>query len=236
MNLKQLKQHVKSYEPALDALQKERRACMPQAGFVGQPFNLSNEDKKLVIKHLALSLYCNQPPVRLDMGHLIIYEGEVLANPEPNYLHCADPSERPYPKYVAYWTEFKTAKFRKGKDGGPSEPVISPFKAKVCKHVFESLKLWPRRHILSLLENPNKPLGKSRLASFLNEAGPKPGLGVDLLRHIYITETFKYEVSQAKRKELADAMHHTVDTQRALYERKGKPTSSASRQRVVVGA
>lgn len=244
VNLKALKQHVKSYEPALEDLHRKRRACTKQAGFQSlKPYVLQPEEKRLIFKHLALSLYCNQPPVRLDMADLIIYHGAVPEQYNANYLHCPDPSpennyNRPYPKYIAYWTEYKTAKFRKNERGEPDEgPSISPFKPKVCRHLYESLKLWPRTYVLTKWTDNSKPLGRQALSKLLSEAGPKridsqnpvkpdgtdnyvkSGLGCNMLRHIYITHKMKHQMPESKRKELADAMHHTVDVQRGVYER-----------------
>lgn len=237
VNLKKLKHHVKSYEPALAELHKRRRACKPQSGWAGTPFVLEPQDKRLIYKHLALSLYCNQPPVRLDMADLFIYYGTVPQQHKANYLLCPDPGpennyNKPYPTYTAYWTVYKTAKFKK--DEGPS---ISVFKPKVCRHLYESLQLWPRTYVLTQYTDSNKPLGRQALSKLLSEAGPKrldmqnpvkpdgtenyvdSGLGCNMLRHIYISDKMKHQMPESKRKELADAMHHTVDVQRGVYER-----------------
>lgn len=214
VSLADLKRHLKTYEPALNALHQRRRAARGQAGFPAQPFALTVEEKKEVCKHLALSLYTNQPPVRLDMADLIIYHRAVPEHHADNYLFCKDPDQKPHPTYIATWTKFKTSKFK-------PEGVSTPFKPLVCKHVHESLKLWPRRYLLSLLTDSERPLGKSYLSKVLSAAGPKPGLGCGMFRKIFISHAMRNEKSESERKQLADAMHHTVPTQRNTYERKG---------------
>lgn len=72
------------------------------------------------------------------------------------------------------------------------------------------------------------------MSKLLSEAGPKcldktepvkpdgtdkSGLGCNMLRHIYISDTMKHQMPERKRKELADAMMHSVDVQRSVYER-----------------
>ena len=141
VSLKQLKDHLKTFEPGLEELHKRRRASRPQKGFPVVPFKLTNDDKKLIMKHLILSLYVNQAPVRRDMADMFIYDGEV---PEPhveNYLHCPNPAQRPIPSYTAVWSKYKTSKFL-----GTRTRVFKPL---ICKHVYRSLQLWPRQHLLS---------------------------------------------------------------------------------------
>ena len=166
------------------------------------------------------------------MADLIIYTGTVPEPHNANYLHCPDPAPESnynqiYPKYSAYWTEYKTAKFKQN-DG----PSVSPFSPRVCRHLHESLQLWPRAYVLTQWTDSNKPLGHQALSNLLSEAGPKRSATVDdkqvvvdsgircnMLRHTYISDKMKGQMPESKRKELADAMHHTVDVQRSVYER-----------------
>lgn len=60
-------------------------------------------------------------------------------------------------------------------------------------------------------QNPVQPDGTLNLID--------SGLGCNMLCHIYISDKMKHQMLESKRKELADAMQHSIDVQRSIYER-----------------
>ena len=202
VSLKELKQHMKTFEPALAEMQKERRACKAQSGFPGKPFVPTVAQRKVITKHLVLSLYANQPPVRLDMADMPIYEGDVPEEHADNYLHCPDPRVRPFPKYTAVMSKYKTSKFLGTR--------TREFPPAVCRHVFFSLQLWPRSYLLALLNDGDRPLGRPYLTKVFADIYPGKSLGASLIRKIYVSDKLKNQMPEEERRKLAEQMLHSV--------------------------
>jgi hypothetical protein len=147
--------------------------------------------------YLVASLYTMQPPVRADYGEMKVF-GKRSSRRTGNELIWGQ-------KKDAYFVfrEYKTAKTY-----GKVEVKVSPAMLGVITDWFAHLGKTPK-FLLGRAITPNDLLG------VINHAfrSTKKDIGVNLLRHAYITEFMKTPRTIAEREELAKKMLHDKDTQ-----------------------
>jgi len=148
--------------------------------------------------YLIASLYTLQPPVRADYGQVEIFGKRSLSR-TGNELIWGQKSKPPYFVFRVY----KTAKTY-----GAVEVKVSPAMAGVITDWFAHLGSTPK-YLLGRAVEPADllPLIKHAFRS------TKKDIGVNLLRHAYITEFMKTPRTIKEREELAMKMLHDKETQ-----------------------
>jgi hypothetical protein len=148
--------------------------------------------------YLIASLYTLQPPVRADYGQIEIF-GKRSLDRKGNELIWGQKSKPPYFVFRVY----KTAKTY-----GAVELKVSPALAEVITQWFAHLGGTPK-YLLGRAVEP------ADLGVLIGHAfrSTKKDIGVNLLRHAYITEFMKTPRTIKEREELAMKMLHDKDTQ-----------------------
>ena len=146
---------------------------------------------------LIASLYTLQPPVRADYGEVKVFARRSSKRTGNELIYGQ--------KKGAYFVfrEYKTAKTY-----GDMEVRVAPALLSVITGWFEHLGKTPK-HLLGRPVTPNDLLG------LINHAfrSTKKDIGVNLLRHAYITNFMKTPRTIKEREELAMKMLHDKDTQ-----------------------
>lgn len=148
--------------------------------------------------YLIASLYTLQPPVRADYGQIEIFAKRSLDR-KGNELIWGQKSKPPYFVFRVY----KTAKTY-----GAVELKVSPALAEVITQWFAHLGGTPKY----LLGRAVEPADLLPLIAHAFRS-TKKDIGVNLLRHAYITEFMKTPRTIKEREELAMKMLHDKDTQ-----------------------
>jgi hypothetical protein len=147
--------------------------------------------------YLVASLYTLQPPVRADYGEMKVFARR-SSKRKGNELVYGQ-------KKGAYFVfrEYKTAKTY-----GDVEIRVAPALLSVITGWFEHLGKTPK-HLLG------RPITSNDLLGVINHAfrSTKKDIGVNLLRHAYITDFMKTPRTIKEREELAMKMLHDKDTQ-----------------------
>ena len=149
--------------------------------------------------YLIASLYTLQPPVRADYGQVEIFGKRSLSR-TGNELIWGQKSKPPYFVFRVY----KTAKTY-----GAVEVKVAPALAKVITDWFAHLGDKPPKYLLGRAVEP------ADLLPLISHAfrSTKKEIGVNLLRHAYITEFMKTPRTIKEREELAMKMLHDKETQ-----------------------
>jgi hypothetical protein len=149
--------------------------------------------------YLIASLYTLQPPVRLDYGQIEVF-GKRSLDRKGNELIWGQKSKPPYFVFRVY----KTAKTY-----GAVEVKVSPAMAGVITDWFAHLGDKPPKYLLGRAVEP------ADLHDMVRHAfrSTKKDIGVNLLRHAYITEFMKSPHTIKEREELAMKMLHDKETQ-----------------------
>jgi hypothetical protein len=148
--------------------------------------------------YLIASLYTLQPPVRADYGQIQVFKRRSLDR-KGNELIWGQKSKPPYFVFRVY----KTAKTY-----GAVEVKVNPALAEVITQWFAHLGNTPKY----LLGRAVEPADLLPLISHAFRS-TKKDIGVNLLRHAYITEFMKTPRTIKEREELAMKMLHDKDTQ-----------------------
>jgi len=175
-----------NYLPLTDLLAVQER--------LGAKAEKSDGDQKDL---LIASLYTLQPPVRADYGEMKVFAKRSNKRKGNELIYGQ--------KKGAYFVfrEYKTAKTY-----GDVEVRVAPALLSVITGWFEHLGKTPK-HLLGRPVTPNDLLG------LINHAfrSTKKDIGVNLLRHAYITDFMKTPRTIKEREELAMKMLHDKDTQ-----------------------
>jgi len=137
-------------------------------------FNADPSNNKLNEQYLILCLYTYQPPIRMEYKNMQIVD--TIPNNTDNFmLH----NNNHY--YVIIQNDkvirhYGTAQFELN---DTLNTIIN-----------DSLTAYPRKYILSLISNPNKPIGKQGFEKLMNSCFPDKKVSVDLIRSAYITNRY----------------------------------------------
>ena len=206
----------KEYQDELDRLSGERKVSSKsqvlserqKPNFVPFP-ELMAAQERLAAKqeksdtdwrdYLIASLYTLQPPVRLDYGQIEVFGKRSLSR-KGNELIWGQKSKPPYFVFRVY----KTAKTY-----GAVEVKVAPALAKVITEWFAHLGDKPPKYLMGRAVEP------ADLHDMVRHAfrSTKKDIGVNLLRHAYITEFMKTPRTIKEREELAMKMLHDKETQ-----------------------
>lgn len=159
-SVKDMLEKLRTLDPYILELLRRRRQCRSQNGFSGQVLVLTVKDRKTLIQWLTLSLYAQTAPCRNDLADIPVIDvpkGNPFDTP-PNFMLCKDPSKRPYPEYSLHLSYYKTS--------STHGEVIREMPWSVNKHIYESMKIWPRRYLIPQLRDGDKPMGRSYFSTF----------------------------------------------------------------------
>jgi len=147
---------------------------------------------------LIASLYTLQPPVRADYGEMKVFARRSSKRTGNELIY----GQKNKPAYFVF-REYKTAKTY-----GAVEVRVAPALLSVITGWFEHLGKTPK-HLLG------RPVTSNDLLGLINHAfrSTKKDIGVNLLRHAYITNFMKTPRTIKEREELAMKMLHDKDTQ-----------------------
>lgn len=148
--------------------------------------------------YLVASLYTLQPPVRADYGEMKVFARRSSKRKGNELIY----GQKNKPAYFVF-REYKTAKTY-----GDVEIRVAPALLSVITGWFEHLGKTPK-HLLG------RPITSNDLLGLINHAfrSTKKDIGVNLLRHAYITDFMKTPRTIKEREELAMKMLHDKDTQ-----------------------
>ena len=190
---------VASKSQVLSERQKPNFVPFPELMAVQQRLRDKQEKSDADWKdYLIASLYTLQPPVRADYGQIEIFGKRSLVR-KGNELIWGQKSKPPYFVFRVY----KTAKTY-----GTVEVKVSPALAEVITQWFAHLGNTPK-YLLGRAVEP------ADLLPLITHAfrSTKKDIGVNLLRHAWITEFMKTPRTIKEREELALKMHHDISTQ-----------------------
>ena len=172
-------------------------------------FRNNKSNNKLNLQSLMLSLYTYQPPIRQNYKDMLIVD-KIPDNNNNNFIL------KKGNKYYVVIQDDKVVNTY-----GPANFELND---KLNNIIDESLQAYPRKYILSLMSDPNKPLGKQNFERLLNECMPNKKLSVDLLRSAYITHYYnKPNFTLAQKNDLAKKMRHSVNIAMLSYQKMNIP-------------
>jgi hypothetical protein len=190
---------VSSKSQVLSERQKPNFVPFPELAAVQRRLRDKEEKSDMDWRdYLIASLYTLQPPVRLDYGQVEVF-GKRSLDRKGNELIWGQKSKPPYFVFRVY----KTAKTY-----GAVEVKVSPAMAGVITDWFAHLG-GPPKYLMGRAVEP------ADLHDMVRHAfrSTKKEIGVNLLRHAYITEFMKSPHTIKEREELAMKMLHDKETQ-----------------------
>ena len=173
---------------------------------LGKLFNEDRSDNKLNLQYLLLCLYTYQPPIRQEYKDMLIVNK--IPNDHDNFILNQNG------KYYIIIQHDKVSK-----KYGAAKFLLSDTLNAIIK---QSLISYPRQYILSLVNNPNKPIGKQMFENLLHSCFPDKKVSVDILRSAYITDKYnnkhftmrdKEELAKLNRNSvfMASTVYHKID-------------------------
>lgn len=175
-------------------------------------FKANPKNNKVNLQYLILCLYTYQPPIRGDYDDMQVMKGsKPTKKTENNYLWYNGKTK----KYTIILNDDKVSSTYAHRN----HPDIKIESVELNEIIKESLKAYPRRYILSLLRNPDEPLGYQNFRRILQDIWKEEGkaIGVDILRSAYITNFYSKRPTTKERKALAVKMRHSVNTADSVY-------------------
>lgn len=150
--------------------------------------------------HLILSLYTYRPPIRNDYGSMRIVSK--LPKGKKNYLLKQNNGFtivlRDYKTYSTY-----------GEYTSKLPDILDVI-------ISKSLAMYPRKYLLSLISDPNKPLTKQNVKRYLSDLN----LNIDILRSSYVTYIYsKRTTTNRIKKELSKNMLHSQQMADTTYNK-----------------
>lgn len=118
-----------------------------------------------------------------------------------NYITCTDPSKRPYPEYQVVLGYHKSS----DKHG----TVIRDMPRSVNQHIYESMKIWPRKYLIPLLNDGNRPMGRSGFSHFFTKIFDDKNVGSRMARKAWKTNLDGKERTAEEKTKTAREMLHT---------------------------
>lgn len=169
------------------------------------------EDRRIITHHLILNLYSKMNPLCNDYAEVkIVPHGQVQSEADQKLNVLV---EGPPGSYTMLLRHYKTHKAYGDK--------TIPFPRSVNKIVSDSLKLFPRRYLLSNLTNGDQPMSPAYLSKTFGQIFEKEGkhIGSWMLRKIFLSELYKDEVTLKERHAIAASMGHSAEIAERVYRR-----------------
>lgn len=170
-------------------------------------------DYKMHQQYLILCLYTMAPPLRADYDTMLIHKGG--SKPPVDTDNHLWYNSRKH-KWTAILNDDKVAKTHA--HGKGEVELESKYLNKI---ITDSIKLFPRKYVLTLLKDPNKPLRYPNFRTILNELFADSGrlVGIHILRSSYVTEAYAKKLSVNQKKTLAKQMRHSVGVAESTYNK-----------------
>lgn len=167
-------------------------------------FQADPTNNKLNLQYLVLCLYTYQPPLRMDYKDMLIVDN--VPNKKDNFILKQNN------KYFVVIQNDKVIRTHKS--------AIFELNHTLSAIIDESLKFYPRRYILSLITNPNKPIGAQNFITLLHSCFNGSKIGVDILRSLYVTHKYNnHNFSVKEKQELARLMRTSVNMSMNIYHK-----------------
>ena len=164
--------------------------------------------RRVLYGHLGLRMLTDQGTLRtqnLANVRLTTREDE---DQEGNVLLSTDRGK----SYTLILRRFKTASSL-----GPQRIELP---SKLCKVVRRSLRLCPRRYLISQLRYPTHGMSPNQLSQFFAKIWPDKRVTPSLLRKVVVSEFYKTKPSIEARVALSQAMLHSVAVQKSYYAKR----------------
>lgn len=178
--------------------------------------SLSQKAIKALVQHLCLCLYTMMPPLRNDFCNIKLMQPPYEGKDGKNYLLETEPG-----RYTLILTKYKTSKCY-----GRKEFV---FPEDLNTIVQRSFQLYPRRYLLSKLNDPNEPMSHNYLSVFMSNIWSDKNVGSSLLRKLHVSEMFADDHTLEDRDELASQMLHSRQVAQTIYEKHHRTGGGASK-------
>lgn len=168
-------------------------------------FKKNPHDNKVNLQYLILCLYSYESPKRRNYIDMEIKSRKIGLKDNKNYLikYVND-------KYIIIFND-KTSKIK-----GKAEMELTKILGKI---ISKSLKEYPRKYLLSLINNGEKPLGVQMFERLMYDIFKPKKVGVNILRHIYIENFNKKNPTMESREKLAKSMRHNLGTALMYYDK-----------------
>lgn len=191
---KQMKKNMITYDELIKTREKFK-----------EKFNENPKDNKINLQYLILCLYTYEPPKRLNYINMQIKKDKL--KDENDYLI------RSYNNYEIIFNDKTTkvygkAKFKLSKTLG--------------KIISKSLREYPRKYLLSLINNNKKPIGKQMFERLLYDIFYPKKVGITILRHIYDENFYNMNPNNELKKKMAELMRHSVESAQRYYNKNQK--------------
>ena len=172
--------------------------------------NLTNNKNNLA--YLTICLYTLQPPLRLDYKNMEIVDTplKVMRKKDQNYLLKNNLMDKTYTIIINKDKVIKS-------HGKGKIPIIDNDLNKI---IDESLKIFPRKYLLSKYDNGDVPIGKQGLELLLRYIFKPFNISVDILRSAYITNAFSNPKMTLQNKEdLMKQMRSSLNMAEVMYKK-----------------
>ena len=185
--------------------EREKAAWVDWKDILKQTPKAPKSNEVMTQEQVLLAMYTLIPPVRLDYHALSIVQHP--ATTQGNYLSINNKN-----KMTLILTEYKTS------ETYGDATIVLP--VRLCKIINNYLESFPKKKYLFSPKNSlEKPFKSAEtfgvyIRDTLKAIFEKP-LGIDILRHSYITWLKRNDVSLAKKKKAAMVMGHSLETQEA---------------------
>jgi hypothetical protein len=184
-----------------------------------KPEDLTDDDKIVLFRNLILCLYAYQPAVCNDYSDCPIIRFEDTKTMEAHNIMAGTGNyllEIAKGQFQLILKNFKTVKHH-----GPTSIDMSTRSNNV---IAESLRVFPRKYLLTWIRSPDKPMTRNYLTKFCSTGlSEDASVGSCLLRKICVSNMFKDAPSIAERDKLARSMLHIAAVSQQVYEKKYLP-------------
>lgn len=160
----------------------------------------------LHFQYLVLCLYTLEPPIRQEYKNMMI-------------INRADQNDK-INNFLLHTNTKSFIIINNDKVSKHYEAATFNLSNRLHKIISKSLKMFPRKYILSLITNPNSPINKQGFEKLLKSIFNDVHLSVDILRASYITEFYSHpQVSLQEKIALAKRMRHSQKTAEDFYKK-----------------
>jgi hypothetical protein len=167
-------------------------------------FEAEPTNYKKHLKYLLLCLYTYQCPIRKEYKNMMIVD--IIPNKNDNFILRQNNGFSVVIQHDKVIRSHEAAEFK-----------LSDALSHI---IIDSLNRFPRKYILSLLTDPNKPLGAQNFDHLLHECFNGKRVGVDILRSAYITLKFSdHNFTMKQKQELAKFMRTSVQMCQNTYHK-----------------
>lgn len=131
--------------------------------------------------------------------------------------------------YIVVNGESVTVYINKDKVSATHGNAVNKLSPELSKIIIKSLEDYPRKYLLSKLQDPNKPINKDGFESLMTFAFSPLKVSVDILRSSYITKIYgKKDTTIDIKEDIAKLMRTSVATSELQYYKPAYEKQSAT--------